>query len=403
MATIILGVSASIAAYKAADLCSKLVGEGHTVYPILTPGASKFIAPLTFTALSGNPCSVDMFDEPFPGEIAHIHYAKIADLILVVPASMDIMAKLAHGEAPDMLTAAISATKAPVLLAPGMNSVMWQSHANQANLRKLNSFGYNFVDPVSGRLACRTDGVGKMADVALIHKAVDDLLGRKQLLAGKHVVVTAGPTREPIDPVRYITNRSSGKMGYAIAEAAAARGAEVTLISGPVAILPTGEVRVESVETAQEMFDATVKAARTADIVIAAAAVADYRPAQPESSKIKKLGTGLDIALVRTADILAQLGISKPDGQILVGFAAETDDIETNALAKLKSKNLDFIVANDITKDGAGFDHDTNIVTIYASDGTKTDLPLSLKREVAEHILDLIIARESSKPMAVIF
>jgi phosphopantothenoylcysteine decarboxylase / phosphopantothenate---cysteine ligase len=391
MPTIVLGVSGSIAAYKAADLASQLVKAGYAVFPVLTPGAARFVGPITFSALSGNPCPSGMFEEPFPGEIAHIHLARIADLFVIAPASMDVMAKLANGLADDMLTAATMATKAPVILAPGMNTAMWENPATQANLDRLSKYGYRFIEPISGRLACRTEGLGKMAEVETIFAAIRDLLEQSAAWAGRSVLVTAGPTREPIDPVRYLTNRSSGKMGYSIAEAAARLGAKVTLITGPTSIPAPNHpnIAVEAVVTAVEMERAAMAHFGGANVVFAAAAVSDYRPTVSNGNKIKKGEQDLTLTLTRNPDILAAMGRAKRTGQVLVGFAAETEDLERNALAKLESKNLDFVVANDVTHEGAGFDVDTNIALVLGSNGSRAELPLMSKRELAEKLLEM--------------
>jgi phosphopantothenoylcysteine decarboxylase/phosphopantothenate--cysteine ligase len=387
---ILLGVSGSIAAYRAADIASTLVKDGFDVYPVLTPSAARFLGPVTLAALCGHACPVGMFDEPLPGEIAHIWYARNCDLFLLAPASMNLIARLAAGLADDMLTASVMATTAPVLLAPAMNTQMWLHPATQANIQRLVEYGYYFVDPISGRLACRTEGMGKIADTAVIVASARELLARRVSLAGKSVLVTAGPTREPIDPVRFIGNRSSGKMGYAIADAAGRRGARVTLVSGPTALTtPAGVARID-VETAAEMRDAALGAFAACDIAIAAAAVADYRPAAPAAEKIKK-ATGIpQIVLEQTDDILAAMGARRRDGQILVGFAAETGNAEGAAEQKLRSKSVDWIVVNDVTQPGGGFDVDTNIVTIIGRSGAPERLPLQTKREVAERILDRI-------------
>lgn len=417
---VVLGVSASIAAYKAADLASRLVKSGIDVFPVLTADAARFVQPATFRALTGHPCPIDVFEEPFPGEIAHIWLARHCDLLAIVPASMNVLAHLAHGMAEDMLSATALACTAPILLAPGMNTAMWNNPATQANLGRLRDFGYFFIEPVTGRLACRTEGVGKMADVETIFGAIQDMLARGASWAGARVLVTAGPTREPLDPVRFLSNRSSGKMGYALAEAARARGATVTLVSGPVSLAAPGGVETVRVETARQMRDAVLARAEMMDIVIAAAAVADYRPADVAAQKIKKGGpptpnnggTGREEAgastpappllraggasslrLERTDDILAGLGQRKRAGQTLVGFAAETERLLDNARRKLSGKNLDWIVANDVSAEGAGFDGDTNIVTLLGADGEEIALPLMTKREVAEHILDAIRPR----------
>jgi phosphopantothenoylcysteine decarboxylase/phosphopantothenate--cysteine ligase len=392
MATIVLGVSASIAAYKAADLASQLVKAGHDVYPILTQGATRFVGTMTFSALSGHPCPADMFDEPFPGDIAHIHLAKIADLFVIAPATMDVMAKLANGLADDMLTAAALATKAPVMLAPGMNSAMWENSATQANLQTLLSRGYRIVYPINGRLACRTEGIGKMAEVGTILDEICKHFGLSDAWTGKRVLVTAGPTREAIDPVRYLTNRSSGKMGYAIADAAASQGAAVTLVTGPASNRPPTHpnISVVPIVTAAEMHRAAIEHFKSADVVFASAAVSDYRPLSQNKSKIKKIEQDFALSLTRNPDILAAMGRDKQPGQLLVGFAAETENLESNARVKLESKNLDFVVANDVTVSGAGFEVDTNIALVIGRDGFRQYLPLMSKREMAERLLEIV-------------
>ncbi len=390
MPTVVLGVSASIAAYKAADLASQLVKSGVEVYPVLTADAARFVQPATFRALTHHPCPIDVFEEPFPGEIAHIWLARHCDLFAIVPASMNVIARLANGLAEDMLTAAALACTAPILLVPGMNTGMWNNPATQANLATLRDFGYYFIEPVTGRLACRTEGVGKMADVDTIFAAIQDLLARGDGWQGVRVLVTAGPTREPLDPVRFLSNRSSGKMGYALAEAARLRGAQVTLVSGPVSLAPPGGVETVRVETAAQMRDAVLSRAEGMDIVIAAAAVADYRPSEVAAQKIKKTDGPASLALTKTDDILALLGQQKRPGQTLVGFAAETEQLLYNARRKMTEKNLDWIVANDVSAEGAGFDGDTNIVTLLGESGQEIALPLLTKREVAERVLDTI-------------
>jgi phosphopantothenoylcysteine decarboxylase/phosphopantothenate--cysteine ligase len=387
---VVLGVSASIAAYKAADLASRLVKSGVEVYPILTADAARFVQPATFRALTGHPCPIDVFEEPYPGEIAHIWLARNCDVFAIVPASMTVLARLANGLAEDMLTAAAMACTAPVLLAPGMNTGMWDNPATQANLAKLRDYGYYFIEPVTGRLACRTEGVGKMADVGTIFDGIHELLSRRDSWRGMRVLITAGPTREAIDPVRFLSNRSSGKMGYALAEAARLRGATVTLVSGPTALPVPGGVGHVPVETARQMRDAVLRLAHDADFIIAAAAVADYRPAAPAAQKIKKSAGPPQIVLEPTEDILALLGQAKRSGQTLVGFAAETENVIEEARRKLTAKNLDWIIANDVSAEGAGFDVDTNIVTLVGPSGQETALPLLSKREVAERILDMI-------------
>lgn len=386
-----LGVSASIAAYKAADLTSQMVKAGIDVFPILTRDATRFVGKATFEALAGHPCPVDMFDEPFPGEIAHIYLAQSIDAIVIAPASMNIIAELANGLAHEKLTATVLASRAPILVAPAMNTVMWENPATQENVNKLAERGYYFIDPESGRLACRTVGVGKMAEPRTILAAVQSLLARNTCAQGKKMLVTAGPTREAIDPVRFISNRSSGKMGYALAEVARDRGAEVTLVSGPTALPAPPGIKIMRVESAEEMRNAVLAHAGDADIIIQAAAVSDFRPAEVAAQKVKKDTAEPAIKLVRNDDISLILGREKRPGQILVGFAAETENLLANARKKLAEKNLDWIVANDISQEGAGFEGDTNIVTLIARDGAQTALPLASKREVAELILDRVL------------
>jgi len=388
---VVLGVSGSVAAYKAADLASQLVKSGVEVFPVMTAGAARFLQPATLRALTHHPCPIDIFEEPFPGEIAHIWLARSCDLFAVVPASMNVIARLANGLAEDMLTAAALACTAPVLLAPGMNTGMWDNPATQANLAKLQGYGYSFIEPTTGRLACRTEGVGRMADVPTILAAVHEMLARSGSWRGRRVLVTAGPTREPLDPVRFLSSRSSGRMGYAVAEAARRRGADVTLVSGPTALPRPGGLTFVPVETAAQMAEAVLSRAGAADILIAAAAVSDFRPAGFAAQKIKK-GDGATppLALTANEDILAELGRRKRPGQTLVGFAAETEDVLTSARRKLEGKNLDWIVANDVMQAGAGFDGDTNVVTLLRRGGQETALPLMTKREVAERLLDAV-------------
>ena len=388
---VVLGVSGSIAAYKAADLASRLVKSGVDVFPVMTADAARFVQPATFRALTHHPCPIDTFEEPYPGEIAHIWLARNCDVFAIVPASMNVIARLAHGLADDMLSAAALACTAPIVLAPGMNTGMWNNPATQANLAALRDFGYYFVEPTVGMLACRTEGVGRMADVDTIFGAIQQMLARQSSWAGVRVLVTAGPTREAIDPVRYISNRSSGKMGYAIAEAAHKRGAAVTLVSGPTALPAPVGMEVIQVTTAAEMREATLARANAQNIIVAAAAVSDYRPIETSAQKIKKSAGELPtLALTPTDDILALLGARKPAGQTLVGFAAETENIEGNARQKLTAKGLDWIVANDVTQPGAGFDGDTNVVTLLGAQGQTLTLPLWTKREVAETLLDTL-------------
>jgi phosphopantothenoylcysteine decarboxylase/phosphopantothenate--cysteine ligase len=391
--TLVLGVSGSIAAYKAADLCSKLVQAGATVYPILTRGALEFVGAATFWGLAGQPVATDAFDEPFgPKEMAHLRYGEWADLFVIAPASADLLARLAAGLCDDMLTSALVANpNKPVLVAPAMNTHMWQNPATQTNRRTLEARGYAFIEPGVGRLAEGIVGAGRLAEPVEIIEVIRETLARRQDLAGLRVLVTAGPTREAIDPVRFISNRSSGKMGYAIAAAAAARGAMVTLVTGPTKLpVPAGIVETVSVETAAEMETAVLPRAETQDVIVQCAAVADFRPARTAAQKIKK-GDGLTvIELAPTNDFSVTLGERKSPGQILIGFAAETENLDSNARAKLARKNLDLIVANDVTKEGAGFDADTNIVTLIPHTGIATPFPVMSKGAVAHAIWDWV-------------
>jgi phosphopantothenoylcysteine decarboxylase/phosphopantothenate--cysteine ligase len=391
---VLLGVSGSIAAYKAADICSRLGKKGASVHVVLTAHAERFIGVPTLRALTRNPVLTDLFDEPQTERIAHIDLAQSADLILVAPASANTLAKMAHGLADDMLStcllAAPSAT--PLLVAPAMNTVMWDHPATRANLATLQARNVQTVQPGYGVLACQDVGYGKLADVDEIVQAVVDRLTPNRTLLGKRILLTAGATREPLDPVRFLSNRSSGKMGYAVAAEAAARGAEVTLISGyATAPVPAG-VEIVRVGSAEEMYRACAERFDACDLFIAAAAVADYTPETVATQKIKKSaadGTGetLTLTLRQTTHILATLAARKRPGQIVVGFAAETENLLTNALAKLRSRSLDLLVANDVTQAGAGFDTDTNIVTLFWPDGRAEALPLLTKREVAGRLL----------------
>lgn len=390
--TLVLGVSGSISAYKAADLCSRLVQEGARVLPILTRGALRFVGPPTFWGLTGEPVSTDTFDEPFPGEIGHLRYAELADLFVVAPASADLLARLAVGLCDDMLTSALLANRTkPVLIAPAMNTDMWMNAATQANRRTLEARGYQFIEPGTGRLAEGVIGAGRLAEPPEIVDVLRELLAQKHNLAGVNVLVTAGPTREKLDPVRFLSNRSSGKMGYALAEAARDRGATVTLISGPTALAAPAQVTTVAVETAAEMEAAVLSRASGADVIVQAAAIADFRPIRPAAHKIKK-GDGVrQIEMEPTNDFSLTLGQAKHPGQTLIGFAAETEHLEEHARAKLCAKNLDLIVANDVTQSGAGFEVDTNIVTLIAGDGSSVRLPQMSKRAVADAIWDWIV------------
>lgn len=387
--TIVIGVTGGIAAYKACDVVSKLRKRGASVYVIMTEAASKFVAPLTFQTLSNHFVVSDMFAEQKTWEVEHISLAKKADLMVIVPATADIIGKLAAGIADDMLTTTAMACRAPVMLAPAMNTGMYHNPIVQENIRKLTTLGYPVIEPVCGMLACGDEGEGKLADVDTIVEAIASF-AIPQDLKGKRILVTAGPTRELIDPVRYITNRSSGKMGYAVAAQAAKRGADVTLISGPTILeAPAGIRTIVRVETAAQMYQAVIEAFPNHDAVIQSAAVADYRPKHYSDTKIKKADGDLYIELERTDDIAYEIGKIKGD-KILVGFAAETDNVTEHAVQKIKKKNFDFIVANDVTKAGAGFNTDTNIITIIDAQRTAHEYPQLLKTEAADIILDTV-------------
>jgi len=386
---IVVGVSGGIAAYKACEIVSWLRNNHAQVQVLMTANSCNFVSPMTFTALAGNPALTDLFDSHSPLPIAHIAAVQDADLMLIVPATANIIAKAAAGLADDLLSSALLAASCPVLLAPAMNVNMFRHPATTANLAKLKGWGYKIIEPGIGRLACGTEGKGRLADLPVIQNAVCDILLKHKDFIGRRLLVTAGPTREAIDPVRFISNRSSGKMGYAIAKAAAERGAEVCLISGPVALTPPLGVRVIMIQSAEEMYCAVLKEFNDAEIIIKAAAVADYRPGKFYSQKIKKQGKNIELELVPNTDILLQLGKQK-EGRILVGFAAESEDITGYAQKKLAAKNLDMIVANDITRNDAGFDANTNAVTLITPDGCQKELPLLAKDEVANLILDKI-------------
>lgn len=386
---IVVGVTGGIAAYKACELVSRLVKQGADVRVIMTKNATEFVQPLTFQSLSHNPVSVDTFANIQTWEIEHVALAQRADLFIIAPATANVMAKLACGIADDMLTTTVLATHAPVLLAPAMNTGMWENPATQHNLEVLVARGVHIAVPGTGLLACGTTGAGRMSEPVELVEAANALLKARADMAGLSVVVTAGPTAEPIDPVRFITNRSSGRMGYALAEAARARGANVTLISGPTALkLPAG-VDVVRISTTRELHDA-VLAHADADVIIQAAAPADFRVREYSDKKIKRTGDTLTLELEPNPDIAAELGQLKRPGQTLVGFAAETNDVNANARDKLRRKSLDLIVANDVTRAGAGFDVDTNIVTLIDEDEMR-ELPIMSKRDVADSVLDHVL------------
>jgi phosphopantothenoylcysteine decarboxylase/phosphopantothenate--cysteine ligase len=392
---IVLGVSGGIAAYKAIDICRRLVDAGAHVIPVLTEGALHFVGRTTFDALGSERAWTSLWDEQHP--IPHTHLGQTADLVLVAPATARVIGLYAGGISEDLLTNVLIATRAPVLVCPAMHTEMWEHPAIQDNLRVLRNRGVHVVDPETGRLAGGDVGAGRLADPARIVQAVDDLLDGAPAarLDGVRVVVTAGGTREPIDPVRFIGNRSSGKQGHAVAEEAAARGAKVTLITTVALPVPAG-IDVVSVATAAEMEHAVLSRSESADVVIMAAAVADFRPAQVADSKIKKAGGLPQVVLEATPDILAELGAQRRPGQVLVGFAAETDDLRANAADKLQRKGIDLIVANDVSAPGVGFEHDTNAVVLLGADGSATEVPLASKRAIARSILDKVSTTRSN-------
>jgi phosphopantothenoylcysteine decarboxylase/phosphopantothenate--cysteine ligase len=396
---IALGVSGGIAAYKAAELVRLLQDRGVRVQVVMTRAAQEFVRPLTFAALSGEKVITDLFgagsEQPnIDSAVEHIAVAQSIDALVVAPATADIIAKFAHGEAPDFLTTLFLATTAPVVIAPAMNVNMWENAATQANIQKLRERGLRVVEPDNGYLACGMTGAGRLANNETIVRAVMETLGASQDLAGETVLVTAGPTREPIDPVRYIGNRSSGKMGYALAEAALRRGAKVILISGPTALKPPSSAEVIQIQTASEMRDAVMAHLDRATVVIKAAAVADFTVRNAADRKIKRKGA-ITLELEPTQDILAEIG--KRKGQrIVVGFAAETNDVLENARKKLESKSLDAIVVNDVSKPGIGFDSERNAVTIITHSGA-VEVPESSKWEVAHRVLEAVVRLKAER------
>jgi len=386
---IVLGVTGGIAAYKAAELVRILVKDGAAIRVAMTRNAVKFVAPLTFEALSGNKVVWDMFD-PSTEPIGHITWGQEADLVIIAPATANFIAKMAHGIADDFLSSMALASTAKILVCPAMNTQMYLNPATQENIRKLSERGCTVMKPGEGELACHTEGPGRLPGPEEIAGLARILLTEHDL-TGTRILVTAGPTQEPVDPVRYITNRSSGKMGYAIAGAAAMRGASVTLISGPVSLTPPAGVEIHQVRTTEEMRQAVLTCAGQSDVIIKAAAVSDYRPGETAPQKIKKDEGALTLNLIKTPDILAELGIIKKDSHfMLVGFAAETEKLTSNAVEKLRRKNLDIIVANDVTRKDAGFESDTNLVQIIYRDGRVEDLPLMSKDALANELLDRI-------------
>ncbi len=387
---VVLCVTGGIAAYKAADLTSKLRHEGATVKVLMTESATKFISPMTFETLSSNRVVVDVFDRNFVFEVEHVALAKAADVFVIAPATANVIAKIAHGIADDMVTTTLLATKAPVVVAPAMNTGMFDNPVTQENLSTLRRRGVHIVEPASGRLACGDTGRGKLPDTPVIIWAVEKAL-TVQDLKGLKVLVTAGPTQEAIDPVRFISNHSSGKQGFAIAERAASRGAETTLVTGPVSLeTPDGVNRIDVV-SAREMHDAVMSRAPEQDFIIKAAAVGDYRPVEEAKEKLKKKDGELTLKLERNPDILAELGETKRPLQRLCGFAMETRELYENAKKKLKNKNCDMLVANSLRDEGAGFQTDTNIVTLFFKDGLTEQLEKMPKTGLADVILDRLL------------
>lgn len=388
--TILLGVTGGIAAYKAAALASALVKQHAAVEVVMTKNATEFVTPLTFEQLTGRRVMVNTFDRNFSHQVEHIALADRTDLVIIAPATANVCAKLAHGLADDMLTTSVLACRCPKLIAPAMNTHMYENSVTQDNLDTLRHYGWEVIEPASGRLACGAIGKGKMPEPEDLLQHILRHLALPHDLAGKKVLVTAGPTQEALDPVRYLTNHSTGKMGFAIAKMAMLRGAEVTLVSGPTAIAPPPFVDVVNVTSAQDMFDAVVSRAANMDIIVKAAAVADYTPAEYVDNKIKKKDGDLSISLMRTQDILGYLGCHKKPGQVICGFSMETENMLENSQAKLQKKNVDMICANNLKQAGAGFGVDTNVITVITQKEIQ-ELPLLSKEAAANAILDIAI------------
>ena len=384
--TVLLGVTGGIAAYKSAALASSLVKLHANVEVVMTENATKFIAPLSFEQLTGRKVMVDTFDRNFVHQVEHISLAERTDLVIIAPATANVCAKLAHGLADDMLTTTVLACKCPKLIAPAMNTNMYENPITQDNLKLLSKYGWEIIEPASGRLACGAVGKGKLPEPEMLLQHILKEIALPHDLSGKTLLVTAGPTQEPLDPVRYLTNHSSGKMGYAIAKMAMLRGAKVILVTGPTSIDPPPFVTVVHVRSAHEMFEAVTAHSNTANIIIKAAAVADYTPAEYAGQKMKKSDNDLTIPLKRTTDILKYLGTHKRTNQVICGFSMETENLLENSKKKLSSKNIDMICANSLTQNGAGFGVDTNIITIITASNT-LQLPLLSKEEAANDIL----------------
>ena len=387
--SVVLGVTGSIAAYKMANLASMLVKLNADVHVIMTQNATHFITPMTFETLTNNKCIVDTFDRNFNFDVKHVSLAKRGDLFLVAPCTANVIGKVANGICDDMLTTTIMATKAPVLFSPAMNTGMWENPVLQDNLRKLKHYGYHVIEPVVGRLACGDTGSGKMPSEETLLEHILLHLAREKDLKGKRLLITAGPTQEAIDPVRFISNRSSGKMGYALAKMAVIRGADVTLVSGPVSIAPFAGIETVAVRSAQQMFEAVSERSAERDVIIMCSAVADYKPVSCSDQKLKKNDSDMTIPLTRTQDILGWLGEHKQAGQVLVGFSMETENLIENSRQKLTKKHADLICANSIASEQTGFAVDTNKVTLITQEAVK-ELPLCTKEETADLILDSI-------------
>ena len=389
--TVLLGVTGSIAAYKIASLASALKKRHADVHVLMTENATNFINPITFETLTGNKCLVDTFDRNFQFQVEHVSIAKKADLVMIAPASANVIGKLAHGIADDMLTTTIMACKCKKFISPAMNTNMFENPVVQDNLKILEHYGYEVIAPASGYLACGDTGAGKMPEPETLLAYIERETACEKDLKGKKILVTAGPTQEAIDPVRYITNHSSGKMGYAIAKTAMLRGADVTLVSGCTAIEPPMFVNLVPVVTAKDMYEAVTSISNEQDIIIKAAAVADYRPANVSDEKVKKREGQMSIELERTDDILKYLGEHKPTGQFLCGFSMETQNVIENSKAKLVKKNLDMVAANNVKVEGAGFQGDTNVLTLITRE-EEISLPLMTKEGAAGRLLDKILA-----------
>ena len=394
---IVLGVTGSIAAYKIASLASMLVKRQADVTVIMTPNATNFINPITFESLTGNKCLVDTFDRNFEFQVEHVSLAKQTDVVLVAPASANVIAKAAHGIADDMLTTTLLACTCPKIFAPAMNTRMYENPVVQDNMKRLQDYGMEVIDAAEGYLACGDTGAGKMPEPEALMEAIVRALTQKDL-TGKRILVTAGPTQERLDPVRYISNHSTGKMGYAIASTAVRRGAKVTLVSGKTSLSYPAGVEAVPVESAADMAAAVKGAADEQDVIIMAAAVADYRPAEVADEKMKKKDGELSIALERTEDILAWLGAHRRPGLFLCGFSMETEHLLENSRQKLEKKNIDMIVANNLKQEGAGFGTDTNVVTLLTRGETR-ELPLLSKEDVADRLLDHILAQKTEAPL----